>query len=88
MEMATNVSKQFKSDFSIATSGYAGPLGGTTKNPVGTVFIAVKSLDNIISKKYLFSGDRKLILQQVRNKSLEMLLDELKKYQFISLKQL
>ena len=88
MEMASNVSKQFKSDFSIATSGYAGPLGGTTKNPVGTVFIAVKSLDNIISKKYLFSGDRKLILQQACNKSLEMLLDELKKYQYISVKQL
>ena len=79
-EMAIKVSEKFKSDFSIATSGYAGPHGGTKSNPVGTVFIAIKSPDNVFVKRFIFTGERKTVLHQVKSSALEMLIQELKKY--------
>ena len=39
-EMANNVRKQIGADFAIATSGIAGPSGGSKEKPVGTVWIA------------------------------------------------
>ena len=78
--MAIKVSEKFKSDFSIATSGYAGPHGGTKSNPVGTVFIAIKSPDNVFVKRFIFTGERKTVLHQVKSSALEMLIQELKKY--------
>ncbi len=38
--MVNNVRKQIGADFAIATSGIAGPSGGTPEKPVGTVWIA------------------------------------------------
>ena len=80
-EMAQNVRNKFNSDFSIATTGYAGPTGGTEDNPVGTVFITINSSKGSITEKILFSGDRKIILNQVRIKALELLINEIKKYE-------
>ena len=39
-EMANNVRKQIGANFAIATSGIAGPSGGSKEKPVGTVWIA------------------------------------------------
>jgi len=80
-EMAQNVRNKFNSDYSIATTGYAGPTGGTEDDPVGTVFITINSSKGSITEKILFSGDRKIILNQVRIKALELLIDEIKKYE-------
>ena len=57
--MAINVLKKFNSDISIACTGISGPDGGTDDKPVGTVFISVKYLDKLISKKFIFRVDRK-----------------------------
>lgn len=40
-EMLDGVFAQFKSDYGIAVTGIAGPLGGTKEKPVGTVWVAV-----------------------------------------------
>lgn len=80
-EMAQNVRNKFNSDYSIATTGYAGPTGGSEDNPIGTVFITIYSSKGSITEKILFSGDRKIILNQVRIKALELLIDEIKKYE-------
>ena len=51
--MAENVRIKLKSDIGIACSGVAGPTGGTTEKPVGTVWIAYADKDKTISKKLL-----------------------------------
>lgn len=50
-QMAISVRKKFNTDFGLATSGVAGPTGGTEDKPVGTIWIAVSSANNTESKK-------------------------------------
>ena len=78
-QMALNVQDKFNSDFSVVTSGYAGPLGGTLKNPVGTVFIAIATQSEVISSKFYFSGNRQSIVNQATDKSLRVLIEIIKK---------
>jgi len=54
--MAINIRNKFKTDYSISTSGIAGPNGGTLEKPLGTIWIAVASQNKVFSKKYSF-GD-------------------------------
>jgi len=53
-QMAINVRMLMKSDISVATSGIAGPTGGTDEKPVGTVWISVSSNDKILSREFHF----------------------------------
>ena len=76
--MAKNVAKKFKTDFAISTTGYASSSSQNT-SPVGTVLIAVKTPTKIVVKKFLFSGCRKIIIDQVKDKAFEMLIEEIKK---------
>ena len=79
-EMAYNTLSYFDVDFSVATSGYSGPSGGTSINPVGTVFIAVANHSNTVVKRYSFTGDRKKITNQTAKKAILLLLSEIKKH--------
>lgn len=58
-QMALNAQSLFKTDYAIATSGIAGPNGGSKEKPVGTTWIAIASPDQrVISNKYLFGEHR------------------------------
>ncbi len=57
-KMAEGVRELFKTDYSISTSGIAGPDGGNELKPVGTVWIAVASAKGTISERHIFGTDR------------------------------
>ena len=78
-QMAEGVRKSFSVDYSIATSGYAGPSGGTKNNPIGTVFIAISSASGVDVERFIFSGDRQSIVNQASEKAVRLLYDAIKK---------
>jgi len=59
-EMSNNVRKLFDADIGIATSGIAGPDGGTPDKPVGTVWIAFADGEQTITKKLQLTKDRNI----------------------------
>ena len=57
-EMANGVRKLLNTDYAIATSGIAGPTGGTAEKPVGTVWIAWATPEGTEAKCYHFGAAR------------------------------
>jgi len=78
-QMAKGVLEKFNADFAIATSGYAGPAGGTNKNPIGTVFIAISSEAGIFVNRFIFLGKRQSIVNQASDRAIDLLYIEIKK---------
>jgi nicotinamide-nucleotide amidase len=71
--MATGAQKALKTDFAVATTGIAGPDGGSDEKPVGTVWIAVSGPSGVISKKYIFKHNRERNIIRTTHTALNML---------------
>lgn len=73
--MAEGVSAVMRSDCAIATSGIAGPDGGSKFKPVGTVWIAAKYRDQLVSECRHFEGDRNQVIESATNHAIVMLIN-------------
>ena len=62
--MAENVRVKFDTDFALATTGIAGPEGGSSEKPVGTVWVAFASRKKSHATLLHLKGDRASIRQQ------------------------
>lgn len=77
-QMATGACKTLNTDCAIATSGIAGPGGGTAEKPVGTVCIAVKTPQAIVSNTFHFPGNRSRVIDRTSTTAIIMLIEQLK----------
>lgn len=74
-EMLEGVLRRNSSDFALATSGVAGPLGGSKSKPVGTVFVGARTKNGeVLIERLLLEGDREYIQKQSCFHALRLLL--------------
>lgn len=80
-DMALNAMGLFDVDYTVATSGIAGPDGGTAEKPVGTVWIAVATPIRLVTKVFNFGNrtGRKQIVERAAQVALNMLRIEIEK---------
>lgn len=71
--MATGVRNLMEADFGVATTGVAGPGGGSALTPVGTVWIGVASKNGVVSHCYHFKGNRVEVINEATFAAYEML---------------
>jgi nicotinamide-nucleotide amidase len=72
-EMALGARKLLETDYAVATSGIAGPDGGTDTKSVGTIWIAVASGKEVICEKYVFGNDRNTNIKRFTLAALNLL---------------
>jgi nicotinamide-nucleotide amidase len=73
--MALGVRERSAVDIGIAITGIAGPTGGTKEKPVGLVYIGIIFEDQVMVKKFHFSGDRLQNKESTCNAALSLLLN-------------
>ena len=78
-QMAQGAIRTLGCDCSVATSGVAGPGGGSPEKPVGTVWIAAALKEQVVSHCYHFGTVRAENIQSAAAAALTMLLELLQK---------
>jgi nicotinamide-nucleotide amidase len=71
--MAEGARKRARSTYALATTGIAGPDGGSAEKPVGTVYVALADENETKVKKLFFPSDRETFKQLVAQVAFEML---------------
>lgn len=78
-ETAREMVMGLDSDVAIATTGIAGPDGGTPEKPVGLVYIGIRVRNDVYIEKRFFNGDRMKIRERAVSQSLFSLIKILDK---------
>jgi nicotinamide-nucleotide amidase len=63
-KMAENCKKLFNTDYALATSGIAGPTGGSIEKPIGTVWVAIATPASTITKKLQLGDGRQRVIAE------------------------
>jgi nicotinamide-nucleotide amidase len=71
--MARGGAQLLGTTYTIATSGIAGPSGGTGEKPVGTVWIAISGPAGVVSEKFVFGNDRNINIARSSISALNLL---------------
>lgn len=77
-QMAQGASRLMQTDCALATSGIAGPEGGSKFKPVGTVWMAAKYGNITATELIQFDGDRKTVIESATNHVMVMLIKMLR----------
>lgn len=75
VEMVKGAMDSLRTDYAIATSGVAGPGGGTAEKPVGTIWIAAGNTEKIITRKLEGDEGRELNVARATHSVLQLLYD-------------
>ena len=73
--MAVGARKALETDIAVSVTGLAGPSGDEFGNPVGTVFIGYADEKTVLSRQFLFFGDRDAVRKQAIEAALEFILE-------------
>ena len=73
LAMAKGARDNAAADFALSITGVAGPEGGSSEKPVGTVWIGLSSPRGDVARKYVFPGDRAMIRDRAAKMALTML---------------
>ncbi len=74
LQMTAGVQRLLSADCAIATSGIAGPGGGSAEKPVGTVWIAARYGERDQAECFHFEGDREQVIARATQSGLLMLI--------------
>ncbi len=80
-EMALGVRKASGCDIGIATTGIAGPDGGTPQKPVGLVYIACAYKDKVVVRRYIFDGSRYQIRYSAVKRAFSLISDTIQMFE-------
>lgn len=73
-QMVEGVAELMNTDCAIATSGIAGPGGGTPEKPIGTVWVAVKYGSEVVTQLLHLPGNRSRVIDRTTMEAQKMLL--------------
>ena len=79
IEMAKGCLDATDADYAIATTGISGPTGATEEKPLGLVYVAIASREEVVCNRYVFTTTRQQHQQRTANQALFDLYKQLTK---------